>query len=74
MPVSLENLRSMKLSPFISKLSESKMSQDQFNKFALMQSLEYDFEHILDGDSEYQNDDDIVDQFCDDTLFRFQAQ
>ena len=48
--------------------------KDQFRKFALLQSLEYDFEHNLDNDSEYQNDNDIIDQFCDETLLNFKLE
>lgn len=47
--------------------------KEQFNKIALFQSLEYDFEHVLDDDSDYQNDDDIVDNFCDDKILQFKV-
>lgn len=44
---------------------------DQFNKLALLQSLEYDFEHELNDDSDYQSDDDLIDHFCDDNIVNF---
>lgn len=45
--------------------------EEQFRRFALLQSLEYDFEHNLDEDSDYQNDDDLVAHFCDEALMNF---
>lgn len=42
-----------------------------FRRFALLQSLEYDFEHDLDDDSDYQNDDDLIEHFCDETIMSF---
>lgn len=44
---------------------------DQFVKFALLQSLEYDFEHSLDDENDYQSDDDLIAHFCDDELMEF---
>lgn len=44
---------------------------DQFGRLALLQSLEYDFEHALDDESDYQNDDDLVEHFCDDRMLDF---
>lgn len=44
---------------------------EQFNRLALLQSLEYDFEHELDDDSDYQTDDDLIDHFCDEAIQKF---
>ena len=44
---------------------------DQFSRLALLQSLEYDFEHTLDDDSDYQNDDDLIEHFCDEKMLNF---
>ncbi|GAV26845.1 hypothetical protein PMKS-000301 [Pichia membranifaciens] len=45
---------------------------DQFGRLALLQSLEYDFEHALDNDSDYQSDDNLVEHFCDDRMLDFE--
>jgi hypothetical protein len=37
----------------------------------LLQSLEYDFEHSLDDENDYQSDDDLIAHFCDDELMEF---
>lgn len=44
---------------------------DQFIKFALLQSIEYDFEHSLDDENDYQNDDDLIAHFCDEEMMDF---
>lgn len=48
--------------------------KEQFRRFALLQSLEYDFEHQLDDESDYQNDNDLISHFCDDTLMSFKLK
>jgi hypothetical protein len=45
--------------------------QEQFNRLALLQCLEYDFEHVIDEESDYQNDDDLIDHFCDESILNF---
>lgn len=59
-------------SPFYQTFNNSKDDyKEQFEKLALLQSLEYDFEHTLDEDSDYQNDNDLIDHFCDDEMINF---
>lgn len=59
-------------SPFYKTFNESKEDYgEQFNKLALLQSLEYDFEHVMDEESDYQSDDDLVGHFCDDSVVDF---
>lgn len=44
---------------------------NQFYKLAMLQCLEYDFEHNLDESDDYQNDDDLVKEFCSDSIMEF---
>ncbi|KAG0682650.1 hypothetical protein C6P42_002598 [Pichia californica] len=59
-------------SPFYQTFNKSRDEyKSQFDKLALLQSLEYDFEHELDDDSDYQNDNDLIEHFCDDEMLEF---
>jgi len=48
--------------------------QGSFKKFSVLQSIEYDFEHVIDENGDYQNDNDLVDAFCSDDVMKFNAK
>ncbi|GMM31202.1 hypothetical protein DAMA08_039470 [Martiniozyma asiatica (nom. inval.)] len=59
-------------SPFyLTFIKSSGEYANQFQRLALLQSLEYDFEHELDDDNELQSDDDLVNLFCTDAVLDF---
>lgn len=59
-------------SPYYKAFLGAKDEQaDQFHKLALLQSLEYDFEHNLDEESDYKTDDDLLEHFLDDAIVNF---
>ncbi|KAH3665922.1 hypothetical protein OGAPHI_004111 [Ogataea philodendri] len=69
-PVPLEdpNVYEIK-SPLYQRLLSTKDEYEtSFKRFAMMQNVEYDFENELD-DGDYENDNDLVQQFCTDDLF-----
>lgn len=62
-------------SPFYLTFKQSNDEyENQFYKLALLQSLEYDFEHDLNEADDYQNDDDLVKEFCTDSILEFQLK
>ncbi|QPG76645.1 hypothetical protein FOA43_004037 [Brettanomyces nanus] len=45
--------------------------KESFRKFALLQNVEYDFEHLIDDNGDYQTDDDLLEAFCTDDILDF---
>ncbi|VEU20075.1 DEKNAAC100287 [Brettanomyces naardenensis] len=51
--------------------SHKALYKNSFKKFSLLQNVEYDFEHVIDEDGDYQNDNDLVDAFCTEDIVGF---
>lgn len=45
--------------------------QSSFNKFSLLQNIEYEFEHTIDEDGDYQRDEDLLEAFCTEDVMNF---
>lgn len=62
-------------SPFFLTFNQSKNDyQQQFYRLALLQLLEYDFEHELTEDGDYTCDDDLIDDFCSEAVMNFKLE
>lgn len=48
--------------------------QGSFKKISVLQNIEYDFEHAIDENGDYQNDDDLVDAFCTEDVMKFNSK
>lgn len=54
--------------------SNKELYESSFRKFAVLQSVEYDFEHVIDENGDYQNDDDLIDAFCTPEVLEFNEE
>lgn len=52
-------------SPYYLTFSKDDDLNNKFVKFAMLQSIEYDFENKIDSNSDYQSDDDLMNHFID---------